>query len=82
MKGKSQSLDAGFELGTANGVVGLEAHVQHRVGGQLRHFHVLIQVEGLVPKGRARTYHAKQQAEQAVRKVTTRPIWANEIEVS
>jgi len=82
MKGKGKSLDTAFDLATLDGATGLEAHVQHRVGGQLRAFHILIRVEGLVLQGCARTYHAKQQTEHAVREATTRPIWANEIEVS
>jgi osmotically-inducible protein OsmY len=52
------------------------------VGGQLRDFRVLVRAEGLVLQGCAQTYHAKQQAEDAVRATTGVPILANEIEVS
>lgn len=59
----------------------LEAHVQARVGGQLLDFRIVVQDDGLVLQGRARTYYAKQLAQHAVMEATGMPIRANEIEV-
>jgi hypothetical protein len=42
---------------------------------------VIVQGEGLVLQGRARSYHAKQLALQATMEITERPILANEIRV-
>lgn len=71
-----------IDFSTPNGVTELEAQVQYGLGGQLRDFHIDIRAEGLMLQGCAQTYHAKQQAEQAVQEATGLPILANEIEVS
>lgn len=60
----------------------LEAHVQNRVGGRLMCFSLSTNGEGLVLHGCARTYYAKQLAQQAVTEATVLPIISNEIEVT
>jgi hypothetical protein len=59
----------------------LEAHVQSRVGGQVRHFHLDWSDGGIILRGHSQTYYAKQLAQQAVMTATNLPIRANEIEV-
>jgi hypothetical protein len=73
--------DGDTNLKTANGITELQTHVQCRLGRQLRHFRVLKTEQGLVLRGFARTYYAKQLAQHAVLEATTLPIAANEIEV-
>jgi hypothetical protein len=78
---KKQKRENGIDLATANGATELEAHIQYKLGGQVRDFQVVIADQGLVLRGRARTYYAKQLAQHAVLEVTPVPILANEIEV-
>ena len=59
----------------------LEAQVQSRLGGRVRDLRLLAQDRGLVLRGRAPTYYAKQLAQHAVMTATALPILANEIEV-
>lgn len=58
-----------------------EAHILSRLGGRMRGLEVVSQGNGLVLRGHAATYHAKQLAQHAAREVTGLPVLANEIEV-
>lgn len=60
----------------------LEEHVRCRLGGRLRDFHLTVGDRGLILRGHARTYYAKQLAQQAVIDVVELPTLVNEIEVS
>lgn len=66
----------------ANGITDLETQIQCRLGGQVREFKVEVVDDGLILRGRARTYYAKQLAQHAVMEATGMQILANEIEVS
>lgn len=59
----------------------LEAHVQSRLCGHVRDLRLSVQDYGVVLQGRARTYYAKQLAQQAVMEATELPVLANQIEV-
>ncbi|HMF12319.1 MAG TPA: hypothetical protein VKE94_08435, partial [Gemmataceae bacterium] len=59
----------------------LETHVQSRLNGRLRHFRLEVRGCGLVLRGHARTYYAKQLAQHEVMEATALPILANEIQV-
>jgi hypothetical protein len=59
----------------------LEAHVQARLIGRVRELRLLVRGHGLVLRGHAHTYYAKQLAQQAVLEATALPILANEIQV-
>lgn len=59
----------------------LANQVQARLGGRVRDLRLVLQDHGLVLRGRAPTYHAKQLAQHAVMTATRLPILANEIEV-
>ena len=59
----------------------LESRLQVRLGGRVRDFRLHLQGDGVVLRGFARTYHAKQLAQHAVMAETQVPILANEIEV-
>jgi hypothetical protein len=59
----------------------LGAQVQFRLGGRVRGLVVVAVEKGLVLRGRAATYYAKQLAQHAVMEATDMPIVANEIEV-
>ncbi len=59
----------------------LEAHLQILLAGRVRHFHLIATDQGLILRGQARTYYAKQLAQHAVMEATDLPIVANEIEV-
>ena len=60
----------------------LENRVQAQLSGRVLHLQLLRHVCGIVLRGFARTYHAKQLlAQHAVMTETQLPIVANEIEV-
>ncbi len=59
----------------------LETHLQTLMTGRVAGLHLTTQPEGVVLHGRARTYYAKQMAQQALMKASPLPIAANEIEV-
>jgi hypothetical protein len=60
----------------------LEAEVQSRLVGRVRGLRLVAAGQGLILRGRARSYYAKQLAQHAVRAATALRILANEIEVS
>lgn len=64
------------------GVDQLETSVQGQLNGRVRGMRVFLHDGGLVLRGRARTFYAKQLAQHLVMRQTSLPILANEIEVS
>jgi hypothetical protein len=60
----------------------LENRVQGRLSGRVRNLRLFRHDCGIVLRGFARTYYAKQLAQHAVMTETHLPIFANEIEVS
>jgi hypothetical protein len=60
----------------------IEEHIRRRVTGRVQGLQLEVRERGLVLRGRALTYYAKQLAQQAVMEITELPIRANEIEVS
>jgi hypothetical protein len=60
----------------------LETSLQARLSGRIRCLRLLLCDSGIVLRGFAHTYYAKQVAQAAVMSETTVPIVANEIEVS
>jgi len=63
-------------------VTQLEAHVRSRLTGRVRDLQLVRRGDGLILRGRARTYYAKQLAQHAVMQASTLALLANEIEVS
>jgi len=59
----------------------LESHLQTCLSGRVWELHLAFQHDGVVLRGRTRTYYAKQLAQQALMKATAIPIVANEIQV-
>ena len=59
----------------------LETHVQSRLHGRVRHFRLVAEGRGLILTGHARTYYAKQLAQQEVMEATALTILANDIRV-
>lgn len=60
----------------------LEKLVGRLLNGRLREFRLVHGNEGLILRGRAQSYYAKQLAQQAVLDASNLRIAANEIEVS
>ena len=60
----------------------LETHLQNRLGWRVRDLRVVCRNNGIILKGSACTYYAKQLAQHSVKEITDLPILANEIEVS
>jgi hypothetical protein len=60
---------------------GIEERVRCRLTGHLGDFQLIVRDQGLVLRGHAHTYYAKQLAQHAVMDATNFPIRANEIEV-
>jgi hypothetical protein len=65
----------------SNAIDALEVHVQALLGNQVHHFQLVAQGGGLILRGSAHTYYAKQLAQQIVTAETDLPILANEIVV-
>jgi len=59
----------------------LEAHVQSRLGRQVRDLHLVLGDGGVVLRGCTHTYYAKQLAQHAVMQAARFTLMANEIEV-
>ena len=79
---KVQSIEPIIDLTTANGAAELEARIQCRLSGKVCEFRLVVVESGLILRGRAHTYYAKQLAQHAVMKATGLRIVANQIEVS
>ena len=77
----NQQLHESGQGGGAGIVEQIESQINRRLGGRVNDLRVIVQGEGLVLQGRARTYHDKQLALQAAMEITGRPILANEIRV-
>jgi len=67
---------------TRTGVEQIEREVCGRLNGRVRDLRVLWNDNGLVLRGRAKSYYAKQLAQHLVMLHSALPIVANEIEVS
>ena len=59
----------------------LETHLQSRLSGQVRDLQIVLHDDGLILRGVAHTYYAKQLAQHAAMKASTMRVVANEIEV-
>ncbi len=57
------------------------ARLQDRLGGQVRDFQMSARVDGLVLRGKVRTYYDKQLTQEVVMDVSGLAILANDIEV-
>jgi hypothetical protein len=79
---RSEALEHGVDPRTPNAVTELEAKVQYQLSGQIRDFRLTTADRGLILRGHAQTYYAKQLAQEIVMKASELPILANEIEVS
>jgi hypothetical protein len=60
----------------------LEEHIRCQLAGRVRDLNLMVTDQGLVLRGHAHTYYAKQLAQQAVLAASSTPIVANEIDVS
>ena len=59
----------------------LQMNIQCRLNGRVQDFRLLPHAEGLILRGIASTYHAKQLAQHLVMRTTFLPILVNEIAV-
>ena len=59
----------------------INEQVKNRLRGRLQDFFLLEVEQGLILRGRSRTFYAKQLAQHIVMKSTDMPILANNIEV-
>jgi hypothetical protein len=69
------------DTATGEGLARIEEEIGRRLNGRVRDFRLVACNNGLVLRGRSRSYHAKQLAQQAVMEIASLPILANEIEV-
>ncbi|HVC93394.1 MAG TPA: hypothetical protein VND64_06865 [Pirellulales bacterium] len=72
--GTSEAIPAGLAERIA-------ARLQSRVGGQVREFQMSAKGDGLVLRGQADSYYAKQIAQQVAMELSGLSIHANEIRV-
>ncbi len=70
-----------LELDGDGGIDQLESRLQARLCGHIRELRLHFSECGVVLRGFARTYYAKQLAQHALMAETKLPILANEIEV-
>jgi hypothetical protein len=66
---------------TPETLAALEGLICQRLGGRVRGFRISIRDAGLVLRGRAKSHHVKQLAQQALMDLNLAPIRSNEIEV-
>jgi hypothetical protein len=59
----------------------LESLMHRRLGNRVRDLRILVRADGVILKGWAATYHAKQLAQHAAMELAELPILANDIEV-
>ena len=59
----------------------LVVSLQSQLAGRVSDLRLLLRDNGLVLQGRARSYYAKQLAQQVAMKATDLPLLANDIEV-
>ena len=59
----------------------LESVIQNRSGRRVRELRVVVHAGGVILRGQARTFYAKQLAQHAAMEITGLPVLANEIEV-
>lgn len=59
----------------------LEARVKNRLGARVKNLRLALHDHGLIIRGLAWSYYAKQLAQQAIMENSNVPIAANEIEV-
>jgi hypothetical protein len=78
---ETQTLAKQIDRAAANRTAAAEARVLCRLGGRVRDFQLVLRDEGLVLRGQAHTYYAKQLAQHTVMEATELPILANDIEV-
>lgn len=69
------------EVRGGSDTVWLEEGVRSRLGRRISDFRIVIQDQGIVLRGRAPSYYAKQLAQHAVMRATDLVILANEITV-
>ena len=72
---------AAFPLPTAGQLRELETQIGIRLNGRIRNFRLPLRDGGMVLKGCAQTYYAKQLAQHAVMEASDLPISVNDIEV-
>jgi len=77
----TQALTEHLQPEAITGLDQLENRLQGKLSGRIRDLRLLRRDCGIVLRGFARTYHAKQLAQHAVMTETQLPILANEIEV-
>jgi hypothetical protein len=58
-----------------------EALVKEQLSGRVRNLRLVLHDNGIILRGQAQTYYAKQLAQHLVMELTPRAIHANEIEV-
>jgi hypothetical protein len=68
-------------VATPSGLDELEVRLQGKLSGRIRNLQLSLHGCGIILRGFARTYHAKQLAQHALMTETQLPIHANEIEV-
>jgi hypothetical protein len=59
----------------------LESLLQRRLGNRVRDLRIVMRGNGIILKGCAPTYHAKQLAQHAAMELANLPLLANDIEV-
>ncbi len=72
---------AALDATASDGRAELERAACDRLCGHVAEFQILLGDGGLILRGRARTYYAKQLAQETVMRFTDLPILANEIDV-
>jgi osmotically-inducible protein OsmY len=79
---ETQTSEKKINLATADGATEVESRILCRLAGKVRHFRLLASDKGVILRGQAHTYYARQLAQHAVMEATSLRIVANEIEVS
>jgi hypothetical protein len=76
------ALESSLELTQTIDVTEIEARIRGQLHGRVEGLRLFRTEQGLILRGRTRTFYAKQLAQHAVMAVTDLPIVANQIVVS
>jgi hypothetical protein len=78
---EKQRLTTTLDPETSHCAANIEELVKGRLNGRVWAFQLIVESQGLVLRGRCRTYYAKQLAQHLVMEIGTVHILANDIEV-
>jgi hypothetical protein len=79
---QTQMTQSAMNSATSNATLKLEESVRSRLNGRVQCFQLVVVSDGVILRGKALSYHAKQLAQHMVMEACSLQILANEVEVA